>query len=213
MGSGYHYILSGMMVAIYGQTDKFMIKQMMSEADVGYYATAVTVCSMWVFVLAAIKDAMYPTILRLHKTDTAEYEKKNRQLYCIMFYVSIFVSAIFTVFGELIVKILYGSEFLPAVVPLQIITWYTAFSYLGVASNAWIVCENKQKYLKYMYIGAAVINIALNLCLIPILGVSGAALASLITQIFTSLILPLFFKDLRKNTKLMVEGILLKNIK
>ncbi len=46
-----------------------------------------------------------------------------------------------------------------SVMPLRIITWYTAFSYLGVARNAWIVCENKQKYLKWVYGAAAVSNV------------------------------------------------------
>ena len=207
LGSSYHYILSGMMVAIYGQTDKLMIKQMMTETDVGYYATAVAICNMWVFVLMAIKDAMYPTILRLYKIDREAFNKKNRQLYCIIFYISVIVSLIFTVFGGLIVRILYGEEFLPATMPLKIITWYTAFSYLGVARNAWIVCENKQKYLKYMYVGAAMLNVGINAILIPIWGVSGAAFASLITQIFTSIILPAMIPDMRENTKLMLQAI------
>ena len=40
----------------------------------------------------------------------------------------------------------------------------------------------------------------------------GAALASLITQILTSIILPLFIKDLRPNTKLMLESMILKDV-
>lgn len=101
---------------------------------------------------------------------------------------------------------MYGAEYAPAGLPLKIITWYTAFSYLGVSRNSWIVCEGKQKYLKYMYLSAAVINVFLNLALIPVLGAAGAALASLITQICTSMVLPLFFKGMRRNTILMLQG-------
>ncbi len=208
----HHYILSSMMVAIYGQTDKLMLKQMMSETDVGYYSTATAICAMWVFVLQAIIDSMYPTILRLHKENSEQYEKKNRQLYAIVFYVSCFVSIVFLIFGELAVQILYGKEYLPAVAPLKIITWYTAFSYLGVARNAWIVSEGKQKYLKYIYAAAAIMNVVLNVIFIPFFGASGAAIASLITQVFTSIILPLLIRPLRKNAKMMVEAIFMKNI-
>lgn len=208
----YNYILSGMMVAIYGQTDKLMLKQMLGEESVGYYATAVALCSMWTFVLSAVIDSMYPTIIRSFKTSSIEFEKKNRQLYAIVFYVSVFVSLVFTIFGELIVSILYGEQYLPAVMPLKMITWYTAFSYFGVARNAWVVCNNMQKYLKYMYIAASVINVILNLLFIPVIGAVGAALASLITQIFTSIILPFTIKDLRPNAKLILEAILLKNV-
>ena len=37
-----HFILSGMMISIYGQTDKLMLKQMIGESEIGYYATAVS---------------------------------------------------------------------------------------------------------------------------------------------------------------------------
>ena len=159
----------------------------------------------------AIFDSVNTTIMNLHKTDKIGYERKNRQLYAIVFYVSVAVSVIFTLFGNVIVNILYGAKYAGAVGPLKVVTWYTAFSFLGVARNAWIVCENKQKYLKYMYICAAVINICLNLCLIPIMGATGAALASLITQICTGIILPLIFKGMRPNAKLMLQAIIFKD--
>ena len=207
----YHYILSGMMVSIYAQTDKLMLKQMIDEKTVGYYTIATSLCAMWTFVLTAIIDSIYPTVLRYHKENYQNYKRKNRQLYAIVFYISVFVALVFQLAGGLIIELLYGKEYLPAVVPLKIVTWYVAFSYLGVARNAWIVCENKQKYLKYMYLGAAGINVILNLILIPPYSTAGAALASLITQIFTSLILPFLIPGMRPNCKLMIEGILLRN--
>lgn len=209
----YHFILSSLMVAIYGYTDKFMLKQMLDETAVGYYSTATAICAMWVFILQAVIDAMYPTIMRLHKQDYELYKKKNRQLYAIVFYMAIFVSIIISILATFGIHILYGDAYLPAATPLRIVTWYTAFSYLGVARNAWLVCEGKQKYLKYMYVLAAVINVVLNSILIPIMGTSGAALASLITQIFTSLILPVCFREIRPNTKLMIEAIALKGLR
>lgn len=212
LSKSYHYILAGMMVAIYGQTDKFMLKQMMGETDVGYYSLASSINTMWVFVLTAIIDSFYPTIMRLYKNDTKQYLKKNRQLYAITIYVSIAVAIFFIVFGQLFISLIYGEAYAGAVGPLKIIVWYTIFSYLGVARNAWVVCENKQKYLKYMYLSAALINVGLNFVLIPAMGASGAALASLITQIFTSIVIPYLIRDMRPNVILMLEALLLKDI-
>ena len=212
LSKSYHYILSGMMVAIYGHTDRFMLKQMMSNETVGYYSTATAVCAMWTFVLSAIIDSMYPTIVKAFKTDKEEFDRKNRQLYAIVFYVTVFVSLGFVVFGNLIIRILYGQAFMPAVAPLKVVTWYTAFSYFGVARAAWMVCNDKQKYLKYMYIFAAILNIGLNLIFIPVWGAVGAAFASLVTQMFTSIVLPYCIKDLRPNAKLMLEAIILKDV-
>lgn len=208
----YNYILSTLMIAIYGQTDKLMLKQFLGEYEVGYYATATGICAMWTFVLQAIIDAFYPTILRLYSEDKEAFNRKNRQLYAIVFYVSCLVSVGVVIFGDWGIAILYGAEFAPAGLPLKIVTWYTAFSYLGVARNAWIVSEGKQRYLKYMYFSAAIINILLNSIFIPFMGAAGAALASLLTQVFTSVILPCFLKEMRPNSKLMIDAILLKGI-
>ena len=208
----YHFILSGMMVSVYNSTDRLMLKQMLDEESVGYYSTAIAICTMWAFVLKAIIDSITPSIMQNYKIDHEKYKKRNKQLYAIIFYVSTIVSLILCVFGKAIVFILYGEQYLDAVAPLRVITWYVAFSYLGSARNAWLVCENKQKYLKYIYVFAAIANILLNAIFIPIWGATGAALASLITQFCTCLIFPGMMKQLRENSKLMLEAIFLKGI-
>lgn len=211
--SSYHFILAGLMVAIYGSTDRFMLKQMLNESEVAYYSTAVALCNTWVFVLAAIIDSMYPVILQHFGKNNGKFEQKNRQLYAIVFYMSVLASSLISVLATFIVKVLYGDAYISAADPLRIITWYTAFSYLGVARNAWMVCYNCQFYLKYLYIGAALTNVVLNVWLIPIWGASGAALASLITQISTILVFPAMIKALRPNVKLMIEAICFKGVK
>lgn len=214
LSKSYHYILSGMMVAIYGQTDKLMLKQMLDETAVGYYSLAVAINNMWVFVLQAVIDSISPTIISLYKSRNADaFKRKNRQLYAIIIYASLFVAIVFSFFGRYAIALLYGTEYAPASKLLKIIAWYTTFSYLGVARDAWIVCTDNQKYLKHMYFSAAVVNVLLNLCFIPIWGATGAAVASLATQILTGIILPCFIRQMRPNVKLMVEAFLLKNIR
>lgn len=75
-----------------------------------------------------------------------------------------------------------------------------------------MVCENKQKYLTPIYIGAAATNVLLNALLIPALGASGAAAASLVTQIATIFVFPPLLPDLRPNAKMMLDAILLKDV-
>ena len=204
------FILSGLMVAIYGTTDRLMLKQMLSEASVGYYSLALSLSNVWVFVLSAIIDSMYPVIMESHKVNKLKFERNNRLLYAIIFYILIFVSILFVLLGKPIIQLLYGEAYLPAVMPLRVVTWYVAFSYLGVARNAWIVSENLQKYNPPIYVGAAITNVILNLLLIPLLAETGAALASLITQISTIFVFPFFIKPLRRNTRLLVDALRLK---
>ncbi|MBR4420620.1 MAG: flippase, partial [Clostridia bacterium] len=213
LSKSHHFILSGLMVSIYGQTDKLMLKHMIDETEIGYYTTAVTVCGLWTFVLTAIIDSVYPSIMEANDKDEALFKLRNKQLYAIVFYLSAFVSLMFLFFSPLVIHILYGEDFYGAINPLRIITWYTAFSYLGVARNAWLVCKDRQKYLKYIYAIAAVSNVVLNIIFIPLWGACGAAVASLIAEILTSIALPLFVKPLRENTILMLEAIFLRKMK
>ena len=209
----YHYILSGMMVAIYVQTDKLMLKHMMDEASVGYYTAGSTISTVWVFVLAAIVDAMYPTIIRAAKENKEVFLKKNRQLYAIVFYLSAAVSLGFLIFGDWAVKLMYGDAYAASAGVMKISVWCAGFSYLAVARGAWTVCEEKQKYLKYINVAIALLNVGLNAVLIPLWGVEGAAAASLITQFFSCVGMPMLIKPMRPNAKLMLEAIMLKNIR
>ena len=150
--------------------------------------------------------------MELHGTDFPKYRRRNVQLYAIVFYISLVASVGIMVLARPGIEILYGTSYLGAVTPLRIITWYTAFSYLGVARNAWMVCENKQKYLKHLYVSAAILNVIINFILIPSFGSAGAAMASLITQICTSIVLPFLIKPIRENAVMMIEAITLKDL-
>ena len=212
LSESYHFIISGMMISIYNSTDRFMLKQMLSESDVAYYTTAVTISGLCTFLLSAIIQSLTPVIIESKNKNNDLYEKRNKELYAIVFYISTIISLFIAIFSKIIINTLYGESYLPATIPLIILTWYTAFSYLGVARDPWIVCEKKQNYSKYIYIIAAFVNIIINYALIPIWGASGAAFESLVTQIGTVLIFPLLFRDLRPNVKLIFEAIFLKNI-
>lgn len=207
-----YFILPSLMVAVYSQTDKIMLKQMISNAEIGYYATAVSLSTVWCFVLQAIIDSVYPSIMHAFGKDEAVFQKRNKQLYAIVFYLSLTVSLGITLLAKPIVYLLYGKEFLPAVAPLRIITWYTAFSYLGVARNPWIVCKNKQKYMLHIYTTSALANVVLNLIFIPMWGACGAAVASLTAQVLTTMVVPFFIKPLRENSKMMVQAICFRGI-
>lgn len=206
------YILSDIMVSVYATTDQIMLKNMLDEASVGYYSTAVTVSNVCCFILEAMIESIYPSIVQCYKTDPELFRKKNRQLYAGVFYTAIAGSALICLLSGPLVNILYGESYAPTVQPLRIVVWYTAFSYLGAARGAWIVCEGKQKYLKYLYLAAAAVNVVLNFLMIPVWGPSGAALASLLTQITTVVLLPALMKPLRPNARLMLEAIRLKGV-
>ena len=213
LGKSCHFIIASLMVSIYAQTDKLMLKHLIGQTEDGYYATACSLCTMWCFILSAIIDSVYPSIMEASKAgNEALFKRRNVQLYAIVFYLSVFVSLCFTVLARPVIRILYGESYLPAVSPLRVITWYTAFSYLGVARNAWVVAKDRQKYLFWIYAASALANVVLNYLLIPSMGATGAAIASLAAQVFTTMVVPFFISGMRENSMLMLDAILLKGI-
>ena len=81
-----------------------------------------------------------------------------------------------------------------------------------MARNAWIVAKNKQKYLIKIYTISALVNVLLNIFLIPNWGASGAAVASLVAQVITTFVVPFFIPDLKENSKMMIDAVLLKGV-
>lgn len=208
-----YFILPGILAAVYAQTDKLMLGRMLGDSVVGQYSAAVSVAGGWCFVLSAIIDAMYPEIMAAYQQGEKRFLCRNRQLYGAVFYLSAAVSAILCLLADPLVELLYGQAYRPAAKILRIMTWHTAFSYLGVARNAWIVCRNAQKYLVWVYGSAAAGNIVLNLLLIPTWGAPGAAAASLAAQILTTLLVPMLIPSLRENAYLMAQAIALQGIR
>ena len=114
------------------------------------------------------------------------------------------------IFGKYMINLLYGSEFAESISVLNIVIWYTLFSYLGSVRTVWILAENKQKYLWVISLSGMVINIILNIVLISYIGSEGAAIATLITQVFTNVILIYIIKPLRNNIRYMIKGLNIK---
>lgn len=202
-----YYILSGMMVTIFSQTDRIMLKIMVDETETGYYSAAFTCVSTTAFVFVAIVDSMRASILTEKKKQSLRYEERLVQLYSVITYLALAQSLAMSVFAEQIVKILYGKQYLDCVVALRIVVWYVAFSYYGSVRNIWMLAEGKQKYLWIINLSGAVMNIAINLLLIPKYGAAGAAIATLVTQVFANIVIGFVLKPIKYNNLLLWKGL------
>ncbi len=200
------YIISDLMIVIFAQTDRVMLKAMIDNTATGYYSAAINCAGMTQFVFAAIIDSMRPMIFEGKKRSDDSYKRDLTLLFSIIIYLSLTQSIAMTLLAPLIINILYGADYAAAVPALQIVVWYTTFSYLGSARNIWILSEGKQKYLWRINLFGAVANVLLNAVLIPFLGVNGAALASLITQFMTNVVTGFIFAPIRGVNALMLRG-------
>ena len=202
-----YYIIPSLMVMVFQHTDRIMIKLMMGEAETGFYSAAITCIGISSFVFSAVIDSARPIILEGKRKNSESYEKNVTQLYSIITCISLAQSIAMTLLAKPIVLLLYGDEYIQTASILCVAVWYVTFSYYGSVRNVWILAEGKQKYLFAINVTGAVANVFLNLVLIPIWGGIGAALASLVTQFFTNVIIGFIFKPIRRNNLLMLRSL------
>lgn len=211
--SSKHYIIPFIMISIYVQTDKIMIKSMINETHVGYYSAALTCGNIASFVYTAIADSFRPIIFQAKKSnDDICYEKNLIRLTSIVFYLAFFQSLFFTFFAPLIVNLLFGQQYASSILALRIIVWCQTFSYLGTTRNIWVLAENKQRYLWITSLIGIIVNICLNYAFIPIWGIYGAAIASLITQIFTNIVVNVIVYPLKHYNYYILKSLNPKHI-
>ena len=157
------------MVTFFSLTDRVMITLMLGKEANGYYSAAVSCAALSQFVFAAIVDSMRPSILEAKKTSSPNYGPHIARLYSIIIYLAVLQSIVLTIAAPLVIRIIYGAAYAPAIPTLRIITWYTAFSYMGSVRNIWILAEQKQKMLWKINLSGALLNVIANYILIPLI--------------------------------------------
>lgn len=211
LSQGYHYIISTLIITVYAQMDKVMIKHMIGEADTGLYSAALMICQYWSLIPIAIINSLRPVIMELKKDGDEEgYKRKFSQLYIILTWLGLAVSLVISLLSKFIMVTVYGETYASASGSLAIAIWYTTFSVLGVARGNWLVCEDKNKYAKWFVLFGAITNLVLNFVLIPIMGINGAAIATLITQLVVCYVGPAVFKNTRENCTQMLKAFVFK---
>lgn len=210
--AGRGFLLSGLMVSVYTVCDRVMLRRLLGDTAVGGYAAALSLATVWAFLLTAIIDSAAPELTALYDRDRAAFDRRTGRLYAGIFWGSAAIALALTVLAGSLVALLYGAEYAPAAGVLRILAWSTGLSYLGVARNIWVACKGCQGGLLPLYGVGAALNIVLNLTLIPPFGAAGAAWATLITQGAVTFLIPLLIPALRPNVRLMTEGLALRGI-
>ena len=202
-----NFIVPNLMITIFAQTDRIMLKLMIDNAAAGIYSAAMTCANMSSFVFVAIIDSFRPSIFSWRKSNIEIYETRIKQLNSIVIYLSICQCVGFMVLAKPVIYILYGSEYMEAAAVLQVLIWYTLFSYLGAVRNIWVLAEEREKYLWVINVAGVLLNVTANYMLIPIYGPIGAAVASLLTQFVTNVVICTISKPYRHGVELMIAGL------
>ena len=123
-----------------------------------------------------------------------------------MFWIGASAGIVVIFFGEEMITLLYGNVYAGAYEALIFNVWNGIFISQALARGIWLVSENLQKYRLYNNIFAVSLNVVANLVLIPKYGISGAAVATLLTQGLGTWVFPFVWKPMRASNLAMIKA-------
>jgi len=199
--------LSGIVISIYMKIDQVMIKEMLGNTSVGHYAAAVKISEVWYFIPIAINSSLFPAIINAKTRSQKEFYVRLKMLYSLMLFGAVAISFPITIFSKNIINLLYEKQFEPASTVLMLHIWAGVLVSLGVVTSSIVIANNKQYNALIATSFGASSNIILNLLTIPHFGINGAAFATLLSQIISGIIVPIFFKIDQYYPKILIHSV------
>ncbi len=181
------FMLSGAAVLVYMRIDQLMIREMLGDAALGLYSSAVSVSQMWYFVPVALCTALAPHIARKKlQQDEAAYMLALEQVFRLFALGSLALTVATMLLARPLVHMLYGPEYAHAAPVLAIHVWSNIFVFLGVAQGLWLVNERLGRLTLYRTLLGAGASILGNMLLIPLWGLEGAALSTVLAMLLSA---------------------------
>jgi O-antigen/teichoic acid export membrane protein len=205
-------MLSSLAITIYMRIDQIMIQNMLGAKEVGIFTAAVNIVSAFYFIPIIITSSLFPSIISSKKISEELYYERLQLLFSTLTWIAILIYIPMIIFSDQLVNLLYGQNFKNAGQVIYIYAFAGIFVFMGVASARWYINEGLQKITLLRTLVGAAINIALNLILIPIINLKGAAIATLISQITVAFLLDLGSNKTRLVFIMKLRALLFKGI-
>lgn len=204
------FALAAVSSMVYMRMDTIMIDYFLTKKDVGIYAFSVQAITISTLILSPIQVIAFPALKNQFKLNKIEYEKKLLEFSSlgVLFFglTSIFILALFIFFA-----IEFNNDYIESLPIFGILFFSALASSVSVLRSTHLTLKKRGKILLYTQLISLIINLILNIYLIPILGIKGAAFATLIAQFWGLLISNIFFNDLRFYLKLQLKSLNIKN--
>ncbi|WP_367756317.1 flippase [Flavobacterium sp. WC2430] len=187
-------MVSGIFLILLNWTDILMLGRIESESQIGIYNTAFKLGYLTLFFVLSTNVIIMPKVAALfHQNNFSEMKKvinRSTQL-VIVFTIPLAIGIIF--FSENLLR-LFGEGFIAGKTTLILITLGALFNAMTGNVDQILNMTNHQKGVRNIFFFGFLMNVALNLGLIPSYGIEGAALASLITNVVVNVVFVIVIK-------------------
>ena len=175
--------LSSIMIQIYLSSAIIILGFMKGEKAVGWYNAAYRIVLLIGAIGLLYYSSIFPLISRCFKSSM----EKLRTILTYTIKLTIIVALPLGIGGifvaKPIMKIIYGKEFDPGIIPFQILIWSMIIGWFScIYGNSLIACDKQKKYMLGITLGA-ISNVLLNLALIPYFGLVGASITTIASEL------------------------------
>ncbi|MCE2228679.1 oligosaccharide flippase family protein, partial [Streptococcus thermophilus] len=182
---------------IYTSLDSVMLGFMKGDEAVGYYNAAINIKNILVSLVTSVGAVLLPrlSVFIKEKRETEFRDLTSKALYFVVF-ISIPLSVYFFIYAKQGIYFLSGSAFDNSVIPMQIIM--PTLLLIGLSNLFGIqilVPMDRELVVVHSVSLGAVTNLVLNSILIPIYGVSGAALGTLVAEFLVTIYQAFYLRD------------------
>jgi O-antigen/teichoic acid export membrane protein len=167
---------------LYSKIDVVMLERMVGQEAVGVYTAAYTLLENLEVVSIVFTAAFMPYVIRILMTSEERAFTDSRRSMCYLLLLGIPTAILLAVFAEPVVSLLYGSAFGSSAVVLRVIIPALPVKYAFAILAIYLIANNRE--ITGLYSGAlgVVLNVILNLFLIPRFAEMGAAVATAVTE-------------------------------
>ena len=208
LGEGLPLVLGSLAIMIYMRSDVILLAKMIGYQAAGIYAAAAQISEGCALIPVALMPALFPMLVRWRRLGAEAYHRKFQQLFLVAVVAGLFCSLGLTFKGDAIVRLLFGVDYLAAASVLAVHGWTLIFIFIGITQSGYDVTEGLSWFATLRMFAGAALNIALNVLLIPRLGIVGSAVATLIAQIFSAVLLNALHPRTRPILRMQLMSIL-----
>jgi O-antigen/teichoic acid export membrane protein len=192
--------LSTIFIVTYAKADLVIITKFLGSESSGIYAAVINICSIPLIASSVAYICVLP-IMSKYSNNLKAFNFLFEKSIGILFFLSMIISCLISIYAEVIVNIIYGNKYQESVEVLKIYAWSLVPAFLGNIQGAWLIALNKTKYAYIQTLIPAILSVSLNIYLIPIYGLKSAAFVNVLTQIAFVIIMPFFlYRDLSVRT-------------
>jgi PST family polysaccharide transporter len=181
-------IASGFSAIIYLKVDQVMVASLQGDEAAGFYAAASRLTEIWFFLPVTITAGVFPALLRSKQSSDVRFDNQLKKLSTLLFYLAFVIAAFVSLAADEIVHIVYGPAFQAAAVIVQLHIWVCVFVFVRAMLSKWLIAEHLAPYSLISHGTGACINVICNFYLIPIYGAVGAAYATLMSMLVSSVL-------------------------